>query len=382
MQIDNISPFVLAIPQTELDDLKDRLSHTRWPEKETVDDWSQGLPLYEAKKLIAYWRDEYDWRRCETRLNGLGQYTTTIDGVDLHFLHIRSPHEGALPLIMSHGWPGSVIEFLKVIGPLTDPEAYGGNANDAFHLVLPSLPGFGFSSRPTETGWDVERIGRAFSMLMQRLGYKEFVAQGGDWGSAITTAMGVDQPDGLKAIHINLPLVLPAPPYNEPSSAEADMLTQLEYYDRWESGYSRQQATRPQTIGYALTDSPAGQAAWIYEKFKAWTDCNGDVSSILSYDEILDNIMLYWLPGTAASSARLYWESFEGAFGASRLKIPTGCSIFPQEIYRAPRSWAEHCIENLIYWNEPERGGHFAAFEQPELFVEEVRNAFRTIRAV
>ena len=376
----DILPFTLAVPQTALDDLKRRLDNVRWPERETVNDWSQGAPLAQVQSLVAYWRDSYDWRRCEAMLNGFGQYRCEIDGLGIHFLHIRSPHRGAMPLLLSHGWPGSVIEFHKVIGPLTDPTAHGGRAEDAFDLVIPSLPGFGFSDKPAHTGWKVGRIAAAWAELMRRLGYDRYVAQGGDWGAAITTALGKQKPSELAAIHINLPLVLPPGPYETLSDGETAMLKSLEYYDRWDSGYSKQQSTRPQSLGYGLADSPAGQAAWIYEKFWSWMDCGDDPLSVLSYDEILDNIMLYWLPNTAASSARLYWESFVGGFVGTPLDLPVGCSIFPKEIYRAPRSWAERFMPKLIHWNELTRGGHFAAFEQPGLYVGEVRDCFRKLR--
>jgi pimeloyl-ACP methyl ester carboxylesterase len=285
-----------------------------------------------------------------------------------------------LPLILTHGWPGSIVEFLKCIEPLVDPTAHGGEANDAFHLVIPSLPGYGFSGIPREPGWTVGRIARAWHVLMKRLGYQHYVAQGGDWGAAVTTAMGVQRPEGLIAIHLNYPLVLPRKPGGDLTASEARALERLQFYARWDSGYSTQQASRPQTIGYALADSPAGQAAWIYEKFHAWTDNSGMPESVLSQDEMLDNIMLYWLPNTGASSARLYWESFHGGFSAVELDLPTGCSVFPKDIYTAPRSWAERCIHKLIYWNEMDNGGHFAAFEQPQLFVEELRKCFALVR--
>jgi pimeloyl-ACP methyl ester carboxylesterase len=377
---DAIRPFIIDIQQEQLEDLRRRLDMTRWPEAETVHDWSQGVPLTEARKLVDYWRTTYDWRRCEASLNRYPQFLTEIDGLDIHFLHIRSPNPDAMPLILTHGWPGSVIEFLKCIAPLTDPASHGGNAADAFHLVIPSLPGYGFSAKPADTGWKVQRIARAWHTLMTRLGYNRYVAQGGDWGSAVTTAMGMQQPEGLAAIHINMPIVLPEGPYDNASPAELAMLEAMAYYARWDGGYSDQQASRPQTLGYGLADSPAGQAMWIYEKFWSWADCGGDPLNALTYDEMLDNIMLYWLPNTGASSARLYWESFHGGFGAAELHIPTGCSVFPKDIYAAPRSWAERCIHNLIHWNELEKGGHFAAFEQPELFVNEIRTAFRSIR--
>lgn len=377
---DAISPFTIAIAEEQLEDLRRRLDMTRWPDAETVDDWSQGAPLAEIRKLVDYWRNDYDWRRCEAALNAHPQFHTAIDGVDIHFLHVRSPNPDAMPLILTHGWPGSVIEFMKCIGPLSDPAAHGGKAADAFHLVIPSLPGYGFSGKPTETGWTVPRIARAWHTLMGRLGYDRYVAQGGDWGAAVTTAMGMQRPQGLAAIHVNMPLVLPEGPYDDASPAERAMLEAMAHYARWDGGYSDQQSTRPQTLGYGLADSPAGQAAWIYEKFWSWADCDGDPLNALSHDEMLDNIMLYWLPNTGTSSARLYWESFDGGFGAAELHLPTACSIFPRDIYAAPRSWAERCIHDLIYWNELDKGGHFAAFEQPELFVEELRKAFVSIR--
>ncbi|MBA4285360.1 MAG: epoxide hydrolase [Xanthomonadaceae bacterium] len=376
----SVQPFHLAIPDAELADLRLRLERTRWPERETVDDWSQGVPLAQGRALIEHWHRHYDWRRCEARLNALGQFSTEIEGLPIHFLHARSRHEQALPMLLSHGWPGSVIEFLKVIGPLTDPTAHGGKAEDAFHLVIPSLPGFGFSGKPAGTGWGVARIAAAWATLMKRLGYTRYVAQGGDWGSVVTTQMGRLQPDGLAAIHVNLPIVLPAKLDGPFSDGEIAMLDALRDYERWDAGYSKQQSTRPQTIGYALADSPSGQALWIYEKFWKWMDCNGDPLSLLSADEILDNIMMYWLSNSAASSARLYWESYEGAFAAVPLALPVGCSVFAREIYRAPRSWVERCMPRLIHWNELDRGGHFAAFEQPALFIDELRSCFRTLR--
>ncbi len=377
---EEIRPFSIAISDERLNDLGRRLEMTRWPEQETVCDWSQGVPLAEAKKLVTYWRDHYDWRRCEAILNAYPQYKTEIDGVDIHFLHVLSPNPDALPLILTHGWPGSVVEFLKVIGPLSDPAAHGGDPADAFHLVIPSLPGYGFSGKPAATGWNVQRIARGWHELMSRLGYDRYVAQGGDWGAAITTAMGMQQPEGLVAIHLNMPIVLPEDPGENLSDAERSMLDAMAYYQRWDGGYSDQQASRPQTLGYGLADSPVGQATWIYEKFWSWSDCAGDPLNALTYDEMLDNIMLYWLNNTGASSARLYWESFHSGFFAKELHLPTACSIFPKDIYAAPRSWAERCMHNLIYWNELDEGGHFAALEKPEIFVGELRKAFRSIR--
>ncbi len=375
-----IVPLVLEVAQTELEDLQQRLDRIRWPERETVSDWSQGVPLGRLRELVEHWRDGYDWRRCEALLNGMGQYRTRIDGLGIQFMHVRSPHAGAMPLLITHGWPGSVLEFRKIIGPLTDPAAHGGRAEDAFDLVLPSLPGFGFSDKPEQPGWNMQRIAHAWNTLMSRLGYDRYVAQGGDWGSGITTMLGALHPPGLAAIHVTLPLVLPEGPYDNLTPREAEMLASLQSYERWDSGYSKQMSTRPQTVGYALADSPVGQAAWIYEKFRTWMDCDGDPLSILTKDEILDNIMMYWLPNTAASSGRIYWESFVGGFGAVDLNVPVGCSIFAKEIYRAPRTWAERCMHRLIYWNEIDRGGHFAALEQPGIFVDEMRNCFRSVR--
>jgi pimeloyl-ACP methyl ester carboxylesterase len=375
-----ITPFVLSIPQQDLDELRRRLTQTRWPDRETVDDWSQGAPLAKVQALCDYWRQRYDWRRCEARLNGLGQYKTAVDGLGIHFLHVRSPHPGALPLLMTHGWPGSVVEFLKVIGPLTDPVAHGGAAADAFHVVAPSLPGYGFSDKPTNRGWGVPRIASAWIALMARLGYDRWVAQGGDWGAGVTTAIGVFRPPACSAIHLNMPLVYPERQDRvEPTPQEQAALASMARYHEQESGYAKQQSTRPQSLGYGLIDSPAGQAAWIYEKMWAWTDNQGAPEDALSLDEILDNIMLYWLPGTGASSARLYWESF-ATFSSSKLELPVGVSIYPREIFRASRRWAERHITNIIHWNELDRGGHFAAWEQPELFVREIRDCFRQVR--
>ncbi len=377
---DAITPFILNVPQAQLDDLNRRLDQTRWPERETVDDWSQGAPLHKVRALCEHWRHGYDWRRFEAKLNGLGQFRTEIDGVGIHFLHVRSPHADALPLLMTHGWPGSVAEFMKVISPLTDPTAHGGRAEDAFHVVAPSLPGFGFSDKPTTAGWGVPRIAMAWIQLMARLGYDRWVAQGGDWGSAVTTTIGVIKPEPCAAIHVNMPLVYPGPEdMADLTDFEKSALAALQHYQDKEAGYSKQQATRPQTLGYGLVDSPVGQAAWIYEKMWAWTDNPGQPEDVLSLDEILDNIMLYWLPATGASSARLYWESF-GSFGSVPLSIPVGVSMFPKELFRASRRWAEKHMTNLIHYNQLEKGGHFAAWEQPELFVSEVRTCFGKVR--
>ena len=374
-----IAPYRLAIPEAELDDLRMRLARTRWPERETVEGWGQGVPLARARALVDYWRDHYDWRACEARLNALGQFRTTIDGTGVHFLHARSPEPDALPLIVTHGWPGSVVEFLKVIGPLTDPGAHGGNPRDAFHVVVPSLPGYGFSDRPTDR-WPIERIAAAWIVLMKRLGYARFVAQGGDWGSAVTSAIGASGDPAVAGIHVNM--IVAPPSRDDIDSAtpeEQRALAALRRYMSDGNGYARQQATRPQTLGYGLTDSPAGQAMWIYEKFYEWSDCGGDPLNVLTMDEVIDDIMLYWLPGAAASAGRLYWESFS-RFAAARVELPVACSLFPKEIMQTSRRWAERRYPNIVYWGEPPRGGHFAAFEQPELFVRELRDGFRPMR--
>jgi pimeloyl-ACP methyl ester carboxylesterase len=382
-----VTEFRLDVPESELEDLRARLRNTRWPERETVDDWAQGVPLAYLQDLCAYWADEYDWRTTEARLNALPQFRTTIDGLAIHFLHVRSPHADALPLVISHGWPGSIVEFLKVIGPLTDPTAHGGDASDAFHVVCPSLPGYGFSDKPARPGWGVERIARAWTVLMTRLGYQRYGAQGSDWGTSVSASVGQQDPQHVVGIHLTPPLAPPDPAtLDDLTERERAALASLEQSAEWDSGYSREQETRPQTIGYALVDSPAALCAWIIEKFWAWTDNDGHLENVLTRDELLDNLMLYWLPRTGASSARLYWESIrqvnEWISGAvdDVVDVPTGCSIFPKELQRPSRRWAEKRFVDIRYWNEPERGGHFAAFEQPELFVDEVRAFFRLVR--
>jgi pimeloyl-ACP methyl ester carboxylesterase len=377
-------PFTLDVPGAEIDDLRDRLRRTRWPEAETVDDWSQGVPLAIVKDLCRYWADEYDWTARQARINQFPQYRTTIDGLGIHFIHVPSPHAGALPLVLTHGWPGSVAEFFEVIGPLTDPEAHGGDASDAFHVVCPSLPGYGWSDKPSEPGWGVGHIGDAWATLMSGLGYDHYGAQGGDWGSAVTTALGLTDPNHVVGIHLNMATAGPpsgaAPPWDE---AEQAALDGLEYYQKFDSGYSKQQSTRPQTVGYGLVDSPAGLCAWILEKFWSWSDTKGDPVGALGADRILDDVMYYWLPAAGASSGRLYWESFGKAFteGAPPIvNVPAGISIFPKEIVRPPRAWVEPRFSDLRYWGTPGKGGHFAAFEQPELFVDEVRAFFRLVR--
>jgi pimeloyl-ACP methyl ester carboxylesterase len=379
-----IRPFRIDIPDADLVDLRRRLRATRWPEAETPDDWSQGIPLGYMREIADHWAERYDWRAIESRLNALPQFKTSIDGLDIHFLHVRSPHPAALPLVITHGWPGSVVEFLKVIAPLTDPTGHGGEAADAFDVVCPSLPGYGFSDKPARPGWGVEKIAAAWDTLMTRIGYDRYVAQGGDWGAAVTTAIGIQNRGHCIGLHVNMPVAGPTPEsLANPSEREQRALAGSQHYQQWDAGYSKQQSTRPQTLGYGLADSPIGQAAWILEKFWAWTDCNGHPERAIARDELLDNVMLYWLTDSGASSARLYWESFGKAFtGAAdtSVTLPAGCSIFPREIVPTPRSWAERRYRHIVYWNELERGGHFAAFEQPALFVAELRNCFRLMR--
>ncbi|HEX8055254.1 MAG TPA: epoxide hydrolase [Novosphingobium sp.] len=376
----DIRPFTLAVPQDQIGDLHRRLDMTRWPERETVDDWSQGTPLAALQDLAAYWRNGYDWRVCEAWLNGLGQFVTELDGLDIHFLHVRSPEPGAMPLLLTHGWPGSVVEFLRGAGPLSDPVAHGGKAEDAFHLVIPSLPGYGFSAKPATTGWGVERIAQAWGVLMQRLGYARWVAQGGDWGAFVTNKIGEQAPEGCAGIHVNMPIARRTKAAKESPTAE-DLRTfeRMAFYNDWDAGYSKQQATRPQSLGYGLVDSPVGLAGWIYEKLHFWSDNAGEACAVLGRDAVLDNIMLYWLTGTGASAARLYWESF-GRGNDSRIDLPAGASAFPKDIMPAPRSWMEQRYPNMVYWNELPCGGHFAAWEQPELFVGELRACFALMR--
>jgi pimeloyl-ACP methyl ester carboxylesterase len=374
-----IRPFTINTPQAALDDLNARLDLTRWPEKEAVDDWTQGAPLAEVRALAEYWRGGYDWRACEARLNALPQFTTMIDDLDIYFIHVRSPHESAAPLVLTHGWPGSVLEFLDAIPRLVDPVAHGGRAEDAFHVVVPALPGFGFSGKPERHGWDTARIARAWGVLMARLGYTRWFAQGGDWGSLVTTQIAIQEVAGCGGIHVNLAVGVPPPDVAEnPDPASARALAAVQHYQDWDSGYAKEQQTRPQTIGYSLVDSPVGQLAWIFEKMWAWTDNQGSPYDSLTRDQILDNVMLYWLTASGASSARLYWESL-GDFVPHEYTMPTGVSLFPKEIFPTPRSWLGH-IKQLVYFNEAPKGGHFAAWEQPELFAQELRACFAMMR--
>jgi pimeloyl-ACP methyl ester carboxylesterase len=374
--------FRVEIPESELDDLRDRLARTRWPDAATTGGWTQGVPLDYARELCDYWAHEYDWRRCEAQLNALPQFRTGLDGggddsVEVHLIHARSPHEGALPLLLTHGWPGSVIEFLGVIDALTNPP----DPRDAFHVVVPSLPGYGFSAKPTVPGWGVERIATAWAQLMDRLGYDRYGAQGGDWGAMITSALGTGAPENLVGIHITMPIALRPPAGEGPrlTGAEESALADRSTFQKVGTGYSAEQSTRPQTLGYGLADSPVAQCTWIVEKFWDWTDCAGHPENVIPRDRLLDNVMLYWLPGTGASSARLYWESYRRR-RLDLVEVPTGVTLFPKELWRLPRHWIERRYTDLRHWSEPETGGHFASLEQPEVFVDEVRTFFRKLR--
>jgi pimeloyl-ACP methyl ester carboxylesterase len=394
----DMRPFQVDVPQTALEDLRRRIAATNWPEKETVTDQSQGVPLAMIKKLADHWGSDYDWRTCEATLKELPQYITEIDGLDIHFIHARSQHEDALPLVVNHGWPGSIIEQLKIIDRLTDPTSHGGTAGDAFHVVIPSMPGFGFSGKPTGTGWGPERMGRAWAELMTRLGYDRYVAQGGDWGAFVVDQMGLQAPTGLLAIHTNMPAVVPAdvdaallaggPPPSGLSPEEERACEQLvRTYKQVE--YARMMAARPQTL-YGIADSPVGLAAWLLDHndadgqpaaaVTAALDRTESASGELTRDEVLDNITLYWLTNTGVSASRLYWEYRGGFFNVKGVAIPVAVTVFPGEQYQAPRTWTEQAYPRLIHFNEVDKGGHFAAWEQPQLFTEELRAAFRSLR--
>lgn len=386
-----IRPFKVNVPEKEIVALHKRLDAARWPE-ETVSDNSQGVPLETLAPLVKYWRSGYDWRKVERQLNSLPMFMTTIDGLDIHFIHVRSRHADALPMIMTHGWPGSVLEFLKTIDPLVNPEKYGGLAGDAFHVVVPSIPGFGFSGKPVKAGWGSDHIGRAWSVLMTRLGYDKYVSQGGDCGAVISQRMALQKVPGLIGIHINMPATVPsdiadiltagrpAPAGLAPDELKA--FNQLDAFYKDASAYAAMMVTRPQTVGYSLADSPTGLAAWLYEKIAAWSYGPGHPESVISRDQILDDISLYWFTKTGASAARIYWEDHSNNFNARDIKdMPVAVTVFPGEIYCAPKSWAQRCYHNLIYFNAAANGGHFAAWEQPKIFVDEVRAAFRSLRS-
>ncbi len=376
-----VRPFTVAIPDAEIEDLKQRLARTRWPNPETVADWSQGVRLDHAKSLIDYWAREYDWRRFESGLNRFPQFLTPIDGLDIHFIHVKSKHPNAMPLILTHGWPGSIVEFLKVIGPLTDPVAFGGNVDDAFDVVIPSLPGFGFSQKPAETGWTVARIAAAWVELMKRLGYTKWAAQGGDWGAVVTSVLGVMRPEGLLGIHLNSQYAFPAQIPDTLSPEEQYAVDSLALYNGDMGGANHLQGTKPETIGFALADSPAGQAAWIYDKFQSKTDNQGLAEDALGTDEILDAISLYWFTNTSASSGRIYWENKAGSMAGPKLTLPVAVTVFPRDIPRLPRSWIEDTYTHLIHYGEADKGGHYAAFEQPGILVSEIRTSLRSLRS-
>jgi pimeloyl-ACP methyl ester carboxylesterase len=395
-----IRPFTVEIPEAELEALRARIAATRWPENETVADQSQGVQSATMQDLARYWASDYDWRKCEAKLNALPQFMTEIDGLDIHFIHVKSRHENALPLIITHGWPGSVIEMLNAVGPLTDPEAHGGSAEDAFHVVIPSMPGYGFSGKPATTGWDPDHIARAWVELMKRLGYTHFVAQGGDWGAVITDLMGAQAPQELLGIHSNMPGTVPPdvskalasnvlgagdPRVSGLSADESRAYEQLSFFYTTGIGYAVEMGLRPQTL-YGLADSPVGLAAWMLDHdARSYDDIShafvdGHPVGSLTRDEVLDNITLTWLTNTGVSSARLYWENKLGFFDVKGVSVPAAVSVFPRELYQAPRSWAERAYDNLIYFNEVDKGNHFAAWQEPELFATEVRAGFRSLR--
>lgn len=392
---EEIRPFTVNFPEGDLTELRQRVLATRWPARETVSDRSQGVQLNRLKDLLQYWGTSYDWRKAEAKLNALPQFKTNIDGLDIHFIHVRSSHPNALPLIITHGWPGSIFELYKTIDPLTNPTAYGGKASDAFDVVIPSMPGYGFSALPAEPGWGPDRMARAWDVLMKRLGYKKYVSQGGDWGAVVADAMGRLAPAGLLGIHVNMPATVPpeiakalqsgAPAPAGLSAKEKKAYESMNDLYTKGAGYAGIMVTRPQTLAYGLNDSPAGLAAFFYDKFNDWTYSGGDAEKVLTKDEILDDITLYWLTGTAGSSAQLYWQNNNNNFNVveqktREIKVPVAITVFPGEIYQAPETWARRAYPKLIYFNEVNNGGHFAAWEQPQLFAQELRAAFKTLR--
>ncbi len=379
---DGIEPFRVAVDDAQLEDLRSRLARTRFPDQIPGTGWEAGIPITYLRELVDYWLGGYDWRREEARLNQFEQFRTRIDGQSIHFVHVRSPHQDALPLLLSHGWPGSIVEFLDAIPRLTDPPAYGGRAADAFHVVAPSLPGYGFSEPPRTRGWDVRRIAEAFIVLMDRLDYGRYGAQGGDWGAQVTTRIGALDPAHCAAIHLNMPIgVRPAEPGELTDEEQAD-LADMQRFTRQESAYANEQGTKPQTVGVGLNDSPAGLLAWIVEKFRAWSDCGGDPERSFTRDQLLTNVMVYWLTETATSSARLYWETNQTGVLTEKLPfidVPTGVARYPKEVLRWPRSWVEQQY-NVTHWATMPRGGHFAAMEEPELFAGDLQEFFRSVR--
>lgn len=394
-QDEAVRPFRIDVPQSQLDDLRKRIAETRWPDRETVDDISQGIQLDRVQKLVKYWGTDYNWRKAEKELNAVPEFITKIDGVDIQFIHVRSRHPHALPLLLTHGWPGSQFEFIKAIGPLTDPTAFGGRAEDAFDVVIPSIPGHGFSGKPTELGWGPDRVARAWDLLMKRLGYKNYVSQGGDHGSVISDALARQNPNGLLGIHLNMPATVPGelmksinagdPAPSTLSRDEKDAYQSLSAFFGRNAAYGAMMVTRPQTIGYSLSDSPSGLASFIYEKFAQWSDSDGEPERVLSRDEMLNDITLYWLNNVGASSSRFYWENNNNNFSSETqktrdIKVPVAITAFPKEIYKAPESWSRQAYPSLIYYNQAAKGGHFAAWEQPQLFAEELRAAFKSLR--
>ncbi|OZI52601.1 epoxide hydrolase family protein [Bordetella genomosp. 4] len=392
---ESIRPFHVHIPQAQIDDLRQRIAATRWPDKETVNDDSQGIQTARMQELLKYWGTQYDWRKAEAQLNALPQFVTKIDGIDIHFIHVKSRNPNALPIILTHGWPGSIFEFVKTIGPLTDPTAYGGRAEDAFDVVIPSIPGYGFSEKPKDLGWGPGRTAHAWDVLMKRLGYREYVSQGGDHGSVISDALARQAPPGLKAIHLNMPATVPGPLMKsllagDPAPAdltdpERKAYQTLSTFFGRNAAYGAMMVTRPQTIGYSLTDSPLGLASFAYEKIAEWSGSNGRPEQVISRDAILDDITLYWLTNTGASSSRFYWENNNNNFSAETqktrdIKVPVAITVFPHEIYQAPESWSKQAYPSLYYYHTAAKGGHFAAWEQPQLFAEELRAAFKSVR--
>ncbi|WP_409526986.1 epoxide hydrolase family protein [Rhizobium sp. G21] len=392
---ESIRPFKIHVDQSQLDDLRRRIAGTRWPDKETVGDISQGIQLERVQNLVRYWGTDYDWRKAEQELNALPEFITTIDGVDIQFIHVRSRHPNALPLILTHGWPGSQFEFIKAIGPLTDPTAYGGRAEDAFDVVIPSIPGHGFSGKPTELGWGPDRVAKAWDVLMKRLGYTSYVSQGGDHGSVISDALARQAPQGLLGIHLNMPATVPGdlmkginagdPAPASLSQPERDAYQSLSTFFGRNAAYGAMMVTRPQTIGYSLADSPSGLAARIYEKFAQWSDSDSVPERVLSRDDMLNDITLYWLTNVGASSSRFYWENNNNNFSSETqktkdIKVPVAITAFPKEIYKAPESWSRQAYPSLVYYSQAAKGGHFAAWEQPQIFAEELRAAFKSMR--